>query len=116
MPNVKIKLTKPVQMFNKPIAEIELKEPNGSQFIMWGEPRSLVFNASGSGYWVENNEVIDKYLDMLLDYELGGKTILGMLSLEDAMAVKEALLGFFVAAAERLAARKSTASSSASAA
>jgi hypothetical protein len=114
MPAVKIKLTKPVQIFDKRIAELELKEPNGSQFVTWGEPRTLVFNASGSGYWVENNEVIDKYLDVLLDYELGGQTILGMLSLEDAMSIKEALLGFFAAAAERLAARKSTASSLAS--
>ena len=113
MPSVT--LSKPVQIFGKTVGAIELKEPNGGQFVRLGEPRILVFNASGSGYWIENAETIRAYLDLLIVHEAGGEAVMSLLGLEDAMATKECLFSFFTGAAERLSARKSTPSSSASA-
>ena len=113
MPSVA--LSKPVQIFGKTAGSIELKEPNGGQFVRLGEPRILVFNASGSGYWIENAETIRAYLDALIQHEAGGEAVMALLTLEDAMAVKEALFDFFTSAAERLSAKRSTPSSSSSA-
>ena len=52
MPSVS--LSKPISIFGKTVGSVELKEPNGGQFVRLGEPRILVFNQSGSGYWIEN--------------------------------------------------------------
>jgi hypothetical protein len=110
-----VTLSKPVQIFGKTAGSIELKEPNGGQFVKLGEPRILVFNQSGSGYWIENADAIRAYLELLIVHEAGGEAIMLLLGLEDAMAVKEALFGFFTSAAERLSAKRSTPSSSSSA-
>jgi hypothetical protein len=113
MPSVK--LSKPVQIFGKTVGSVELKEPNGGQFVRLGEPRILVFNASGSGYWIENAETIRAYLDLLIVSETGGEAVMALLTLEDAVVVKETLFGFFTDAANKAAARRLTASSSVSA-
>jgi hypothetical protein len=107
-----ITLSKPITIFGKTAGSIELKEPNGGAFVRFGEPRTLVFNASGSGYWVENSETIRAYLDLLIVHEVGGEAVMGLLSLEDAVVVKETLFGFFTDAANRAAARRLTPSSS----
>jgi hypothetical protein len=112
MPSVA--LSKPISIFGKTVGSIELKEPNGGQFVKLGEPRILVFNASGSGYWVENADAIRAYFDFLIVHEAGGEAVLALLCLEDTLLLKETLFSFFTGAAERLSARKSTASSSAS--
>jgi len=81
--------------------EIELKEPPGGLYIKLGDPRILVLNASGSGYWVEQPETISAYFDRLIVHEIGAAAVLNLISLEDAMALKEALFGFFSNAAKR---------------
>jgi hypothetical protein len=113
MPSVT--LSKPVSIFGKTVGSVELKEPNGAMFVRLGEPRTLVFNASGSGYWVENGEAIRNYLDVLIVSETGGEAVMALLTLEDAVVVKETLFGFFTDAANRAAARRLTPSSSSSA-
>ena len=40
-----VTLSKPIQIFGKTVGSVELKEPNGGQFVRLGEPRILVFNA-----------------------------------------------------------------------
>jgi hypothetical protein len=110
MPSVT--LSKPITIFAKTVGSIELKEPNGGQFVKHGEPRTLVFNASGSGYWVENAETIRAYLDLLIVHEAGGEVVMALLNLEDAVVAKELLFSFFTDAASRAAARRLTPSSS----
>jgi hypothetical protein len=109
---VKVKLTKPVEIFNKPVREVELKEPTGGVYVKLGEPRILVFNASGSGYFIEQPDVIKAYLDRQIEHEAGGEFVMGMLCLEDAITLKEALFSFFSDATSRISARKVTSSSS----
>jgi hypothetical protein len=112
MPSVA--LSKPVSIFGKTVRSVELKEPNGGQFVRLGEPRILVFNASGSGYWIENAETIRAYLDLLIVHETGGEAVMSLLTLEDAVVVKETLFGFFTDAANKAAARRLMPSSSVS--
>ncbi|HKI14342.1 MAG TPA: hypothetical protein VKA12_04930 [Roseiarcus sp.] len=107
-----VKLSKPVKFHDKLLDEIELKEPSGGLYVKLGDPRVLVFNASGSAYWVERNETISEYLEACVAHEMGAH-IINLLPLEDTMALKEELFGFFSDAAARRAAKKSTPSSSA---
>lgn len=102
---MKISLAKPIETFGKKCAEIELREPSGYLYIKLGDPRLLVFNPSGSGYWIEQPEIIRAYFETIIDHEMGADVI-SLLSLEDAMALKEGLFSFFTGAAERLAKSK----------
>jgi hypothetical protein len=106
-----VKLATPIVWFEKKVTEIELREPTGGEYVRLGDPRVLVRAQTGSGYFVEQNEVIEKYLDACIMLD-GGGTIMNLLGLEDAMAVKMAMLDFFLAAAAKTAARNSTPSSS----
>jgi hypothetical protein len=92
-------------LHGKKSPEIDLKEPSGALYVKLGDPRLLVFNPSGSGYWIEQNEVIKAYLEALIDHPLGGDVV-NLLSLRDVMALKETLFDFFTSAAERLAKTK----------
>ena len=60
-------------------------------------------------------ETIRAYLELLIVSETGGEAVMALLTLEDAVVVKETLFGFFTDAANKAAARRLTASSSASA-
>ena len=103
--NKSIKLEKPIELYGKKSSAIELKEPTGALYVKLGDPRLVVFNPSGSGYWIEQNDTIKAYLEALIDHPLGADVI-SMLSLRDVMALKEALFDFFTSAAERRAATK----------
>jgi hypothetical protein len=94
-----VKLASPVQWHGAALAEIRLKEPTGFQYIEIGEPRFPMTYASGGGYWVEDDARIRRYLDRCLDHE-GGSMLFAQLALADAMAVKGALIDFFIAAAK----------------
>jgi hypothetical protein len=108
-----VKLAKPFRWHDETVNELELKEPTGALYTRLGEPRVLVYNATGSGYYVEQPDVIRAYLEQLVTHELGSD-IFAMLGLEDAKALKEALLDFFTDAEVKLNARRATGSSSAS--
>jgi hypothetical protein len=101
--NKTIKLHKTIAPYGT--TELELREPTGGLYIKLGDPRLLVFNPTGSGYWIEQPEVIRAYLEALVKHELGSDVI-NLLCLEDAMALKEALFAFFTGAAERRAGTK----------
>jgi len=94
-----VKLTKPIEWFGRKLAEIELREPTGAEYVRLGDPRVLVYSQTGAGYFVEQNEVIEQYLDVCIALDGGGAAVMSQLSLQDAMAVKMELLGFFLAAA-----------------
>ena len=58
-------------------------------------PEWLALSRSpGGGYFVEQPGEIGRYLEACIDHELGGDVV-RMLSLSDAMEVKQALFGFF---------------------
>ena len=49
----KIPLSQPIPLSNKSIGEILVVEPSGALYTKLGEPRVLIFNASGGAYHVE---------------------------------------------------------------
>jgi hypothetical protein len=107
-----VKLATPITLFGKPIREVRLREPKGGEYARLGEPRTLVFSPTG-GYWVEDPAAIAKYIDAcLVVSEEVRPALMPALALDDAMEVKAQVLGFFTEAAARIAARKSTSSSS----
>ena len=82
----------------------------------------LVFSAkTGSSYDALDEEAIAKYLDALLSLdgkapaEGGGRALFAHLSLVDGIALRDALLGFFLKAKVSLISAPSTGSSSTSA-
>ncbi len=103
-----VTLSAPIEWAGKTVSEIELREPSGAEYVRHGDPRVLVRSQTGSGYFVEQNDVIEKYFEALINHEAHG-AILSLLSLEDTMAVKMAMLDFFLVASTKISARGSTA-------
>jgi hypothetical protein len=100
-PITTVKLLRPLPWFDgQTITEVKIKEPTGGQYVKLGDPRTLVFNASGSGYWVEQADTIRAYLETCVVHDIGA-AIVDKLALEDVMGVKEALFGFFTDAAAK---------------
>jgi hypothetical protein len=107
-----IKLTTPVEAFNRNYAEIALREPSGALFMRLGEPRIGVVSSEGGGYFVEQQQVISAYLDKLLSIDgedaAAKSVVLAQLSLVDAIALKRALFSFFDSAAALAAANSAS--------
>jgi hypothetical protein len=106
--------------FDERVDHIVLKAPTGGQFLALGEPRFLVRMGDGSAYWVEKEEIIKQYISDLLTLDGttpidSGDHIPLAISLVDAMAIKEALIDFFMGAAAVISQRKLTGLSSDSA-
>src|SRR5205823_1574713 len=59
--------------------------------------------STGTAYWAEKDEVIAQYLEKLLDVPDRAATgiIIGQLALSDAIALKGALLSFFIEAGRK---------------
>lgn len=111
MASIIIKLDTPVEAFNSKIETIELKEPTGGLYARIGEPRLGVYNdKSGHGYFVEQPDVINQYLDRLVDVGDSAATsvVLSSLSITDMKRLKGALFSFFDTAAEKAAELKWT--------
>jgi hypothetical protein len=89
-----ITLQKPIEWHGKPLAQLELKEPNGRDFFDLGDPFIVVRNGNGSWYPLDQDQVVEKYLDKCLKVD-GGAAVLALLSLNDARALKKAVLDFF---------------------
>ena len=88
MSSIKVKLTKQVEIFGKRVAEIVMKEPMGGQYTRIGDPRTLVFSTTGSGYWVEDKTAIVAYYEALIEHDAGGEALVPVHQ-RDAMRVKE---------------------------
>ncbi len=106
---VTVKLATPVVVHEKVISEIELREPSGGEYVRLGDPRVLVRSQTGSGYFVEQNDVISQYVEKCI--VAPGEVAVALrelLSLEDMMAIKMAILDFFLVATAKVSARGST--------
>lgn len=102
---VTIELFDPPDWHGAKVERLEIKEPTGGLFAELGEPRIYVRSADGAGYWVEQTSIIARYVDACVKHE-GGKDLLRHMSLTDVTQVKDTILGFFIAARERILTRK----------
>lgn len=96
-----IVLSKPIEMHGDIIKEIKLKEPTGSQYLSYGEPRILARNSDATVYWVEDRVSIRSYLDVCIDHEMGSHLI-PLLTLADVRRAKDAILSFFTEADQEI--------------
>jgi hypothetical protein len=117
MSDLVIELSEPITGHGGLVTEIVLRAPTWRELALYGEPFNLISSAAGNGEApqytrVDNQMAINRYIEALLkpaeapaakiDYGL-----LNQLCLRDALALKDAVLGFFYAA-------RSTTSSAAS--
>lgn len=107
-----IPLIRPPMWANLPVAEIVLREPTGGEYVTHGEPRIIVQDGRGGGYWVEQPAVIKAYMEACIQH-VGGADLVRLLALPDAMRVKHELFVFFREAEAETMPSASTASSSA---
>lgn len=97
MKTTTIDLASPIMGHGEPISRVVIKEPTGRDYFALGEPAVGARNPDGTTYWVENVEVIEKYIEACVSEPSSG-ILLGQLCLADAMRVKDAVLDFFGAA------------------
>lgn len=96
MTSVTISLDKPIIDHAGEIRVLTVREPLAREFFEFGEPFSHARNPDGTIYSIEIDGVIKKY--MVACVENVGELALEQMCLSDAMAVKDAVLGFFTAA------------------
>ncbi|MCA0417349.1 MAG: phage tail assembly protein [Proteobacteria bacterium] len=100
MSDIVVKLKKPITAHNEVISEVVLREPRAHDFFTLGDPYVIARNGDGSVFPVEDRGVIQDYMERCVVKP--DPALIGTLGLADAMAVKEAVLGFFVSARSTL--------------
>lgn len=92
----KIDLVAPVDFNGQTVTHIQIREPNGSEFIRFGEPYVLTASPGGGVVNVEEPGAIEAYCQAIIVAPAGFP--LSALSMADAMRLKEALFDFFSSA------------------
>lgn len=90
---MEIALSEPVTGHGGQVTKVVLRHPRAGDFFALGEPIAYAKKGDGTLFAVENIEVLKAYVDRLLVEPDG--LIFEQVSLKDAVAVKEAVLGFF---------------------
>lgn len=104
---ITISLKRPVLWHDQQVRELTVKEPTGRLLMAHGNAVTWSSSAGGNAFPIEDNDVIAKYVEGCVAHE-GGAMIINLLSLEDALVVRDAVIGFFVAARSAAWSRSST--------
>jgi hypothetical protein len=91
---VTVPLRKPLQSPKGPVKQIVLREPTFDEYFLIGDPYSIAYTQSGTGFAVENAENIRRYIDACV-VEPEDPAILVQGDALLAKEVKIAMLGFF---------------------
>lgn len=114
--SVTVALQEPITGHKGQITEVKVKAPGLALYQRHGDPFEFVRAGSGrkaQPVYVEYNEAIDAYLDACVELPAGESPLLkDQIGLLDAMAIKDALLGFFGEARLALVSQTSPTSSS----
>jgi hypothetical protein len=95
-----IKLSDPIPGHKEVIAEISLREPKFGDVMELGDPIDFVRTADGHQVRTINYPVVGEYAERCVDGI--PPLLLNELGLQDALAVQEAIIDFFVQARLRL--------------
>lgn len=90
--SIAIDLAEPLKGHGAPVKTITVAEPKGKDFYRLGDPYVVARNPDGTLFHVENDELVRAYIEACVDCD---PLLLDQLTLGDAMAVKDAVLGFF---------------------
>jgi hypothetical protein len=93
----RVPLQEPIDGHGGKVTAVVVREPTAAEYFAIGEPQVTARNPDGTIYSIENDASIDAYMDRCIvepDPLLAKK----QMGLADGIAVKAALLGFFLAA------------------
>jgi hypothetical protein len=94
MPSVTIKLKRPFLYHDANVTELTIREPNGREVLSIGEPFEVVRTGSGDFVPVDVPKSVMAYAEACVQHE-AGKGVLGLIGVEDARQVRDAIYGFF---------------------
>ena len=94
MPNVKIKLAKPILDHDGPVHFVELREPTFDEYLAIGDPYEVAKSPEGALFSVQNADVIRSYVEACL-VKPSTPDLLSGAGLPTARKVRDAVLGFF---------------------
>jgi hypothetical protein len=89
-----VTLKEPVQWGDAIVKEIVIRKPTYGNCIACGGPPYVPVMTSSGAFEVIDFDRLRQYYDLLVDHP-GRYAVINMLSLDDGIAVQEALLGFF---------------------
>lgn len=91
---IKVALPEAVETHEGYVKEAVFREPVARDYFALGEPMQAVRGADGEVFIVEKDAVIESYLSRLIQAPLD-PVILGTMSMANAMACREEIIGFF---------------------
>jgi hypothetical protein len=87
-----VKLSSPVMIGDAPVSELSFRPPTAGNYLALGGRPYVWTNAAIEP--LIDYEKLTAYLELLIETP-NGKAIIHAASIEDAMAMEEAILGFF---------------------
>lgn len=112
MKTISIRLAEPrTDIDGQTFDTVELREPRAHEVWSIGEIFTQVQRTDGSIVLIENVDAIRAYLDAIVTVPTE-KAVINALCLRDALAVKDALMRFFVDARQAMSGGSATSSSS----
>lgn len=96
------------------IKEVKMRRPTGEEILTMGFPYSFQPTPDGQRLFIENNEAIKFYVEACIVEPEDKLELLGGISMEDALELRERVMGFFLEAqtARRTSGKSSIASPS----
>lgn len=91
---IRVALPEQVETHEGYVKEAVFREPVARDYFALGEPMQAVRGADGEVFIVEKDAVIESYLSRLVQAPLD-PVILGTMSMANAMACREEIIGFF---------------------
>jgi hypothetical protein len=95
MPAKTIELSEPVKSHRGLIKQIRLREPRYGDFMQIGMPTTWVSLADGGGFSQETPSILGAWIERLADVD---PNFLPQVCLRDTLALRGAVLGFFIEA------------------
>lgn len=92
---LRVDLLKPLTDHGGPVSSIIVREPKGRDFLELGMPTHAMRLPDGSIVGMEMDEVLKAYIERCADFN---PALLGQMCLADSMALRDAVLSFFIAA------------------
>jgi hypothetical protein len=92
-----VDLSGPIQGHGKSYNQVVVREPTARDFIELGQPEYVIFGPNNQATQHEDNGIIEQYLRRCIR-EPNADIVFAQINLRDAIALRTALLGFFIAA------------------
>ncbi|GJE54581.1 hypothetical protein [Methylobacterium thuringiense] len=106
--NVTIELEEPIEGHGPPITKLVYRSPVWRDVMAVGDAYTVHTSKDGERFLVENHEAIEHYAEVCLVEPKEYSLVQSQVGLADAQKVREAIMGFFLRAAQATAASKTS--------